>query len=120
MTTIARSRSPQPEIPACPIATETVPYQVVHWIRGLFRIRIPRLGFDAEYGARLLYIVGSLPAGMVVPCPYPPSKTHRNFSLNGKPLAPIIRCNIFRRKSRVLRRSLHGWLDKKGRLIHGG
>ncbi|MFN3679396.1 hypothetical protein [Thermosynechococcus sp.] len=39
----------------------------MHWIRGPFRIRIPRLGFDAEYGARLLYIVGSLPAGMVLP-----------------------------------------------------
>lgn len=62
MTTIARSCSPQSEIPARPITTEAVHYQVVHWIRGRFRIRIPRLGFDAEYGARLLYIVGSLPA----------------------------------------------------------
>ncbi|BAC08208.1 heavy metal translocating P-type ATPase [Thermosynechococcus vestitus] len=62
MTTIARSRSPQPEIAERPITTETVHYQVVHWIRGRFRIRIPRLGFDAEYGARLLYAVGSLPA----------------------------------------------------------
>lgn len=62
MTTIARSRSPKSERPAGRITTETVHYQVVHWITGRFRIRIPRLGFDAEYGARLLYVVGSLPA----------------------------------------------------------
>lgn len=36
MTTIARSRSPQSEVLTRPITTETVHYQVVHWIRVAF------------------------------------------------------------------------------------
>jgi heavy metal translocating P-type ATPase len=37
-----------------------VHYQIVHWMPGRFRIRIPRLAWDQDYGNRLKYLVDSL------------------------------------------------------------
>jgi heavy metal translocating P-type ATPase len=37
-----------------------IPYQVVHWMPGRFRIRIARLAHDEEYGGKLKYLVDSL------------------------------------------------------------
>jgi len=39
---------------------ENVHYQVVHWIPGRFRIRIPRIASDPEYASKLKYLVESL------------------------------------------------------------
>ncbi|AFY60045.1 heavy metal translocating P-type ATPase [Synechococcus sp. PCC 6312] len=39
-----------------------VKFQVVHWIAGRFRIRIPRLGYDVEYGEKLLHVVSQINA----------------------------------------------------------
>lgn len=39
-----------------------VKFQVVHWIAGRFRIRIPRLGYDVEYADKLLHVVGQIDA----------------------------------------------------------
>lgn len=39
---------------------ETVHYQVVHWIPGRFRIRIPRLANDEEYACQLKYVLSDL------------------------------------------------------------
>jgi Cu2+-exporting ATPase len=37
---------------------ETIHYQVVHWIPGRFRIRIPKLAKDEEYVLQLKYLLG--------------------------------------------------------------
>jgi Cu2+-exporting ATPase len=39
---------------------QNIHYQIVHWMPGRFRIRIPRLAYDEEYGNKLRYMVGSL------------------------------------------------------------
>ncbi len=39
---------------------ENVHYQVVHWIPGRFRIRIPKLASNPEYAGKLKYLVESL------------------------------------------------------------
>ena len=39
---------------------QTIHYQILHWMPGRFRIRIPRLAWDEEYGSRLKYLVDSL------------------------------------------------------------
>ncbi len=39
---------------------ENIYYQVVHWIPGRFRIRVPRVGYDLEYTTKLKYLVESL------------------------------------------------------------
>ncbi len=46
---------------ARPLAqSQNIPYQVVHWIAGRIRIRIPRLAHDSEYASQLKYLVESL------------------------------------------------------------
>ncbi|MGG6268826.1 heavy metal translocating P-type ATPase [Leptolyngbya sp. AN03gr2] len=42
------------------VVVENVYYQIVHWMPGRFRIRIPRLAQDEDYGAKLTYLVESL------------------------------------------------------------
>lgn len=42
------------------IRVENIHYHVVHWITGRFRIRIPRLLYDAEYASKLKYLVETL------------------------------------------------------------
>jgi heavy metal translocating P-type ATPase len=42
------------------VAIENIHYQIVHWMPGRFRIRIPRLVRDEEYGLKLKYLVESL------------------------------------------------------------
>ncbi|MCC5632426.1 heavy metal translocating P-type ATPase [Nostoc sphaeroides CHAB 2801] len=37
---------------------ETVHYEVVHWIPGRFRVRIPQLAWDEEYSQQLKYVLG--------------------------------------------------------------
>jgi Cu2+-exporting ATPase len=45
----------------CPsIQPENIHYQVVHWTDGRFRIRIPRLAQDADYGNKLNWLVECL------------------------------------------------------------
>ena len=39
---------------------EDVRYQVIHWVPGRLRIRIPRLTYDSEYAAKLSNLVGSV------------------------------------------------------------
>lgn len=40
--------------------TENIHYEVVHWISGRFRIRIPKLAYDSEYASKLKYLIESL------------------------------------------------------------
>jgi Cu2+-exporting ATPase len=40
--------------------TETIHYEVLHWIPGRFRIRIPQLAWDEEYALQLKYVLGKL------------------------------------------------------------
>ncbi|MBF2073295.1 MAG: heavy metal translocating P-type ATPase [Synechococcales cyanobacterium C42_A2020_086] len=40
--------------------TEHIHYQVVHWVPGRFRIRIPQLARDEDYALQLKYLVGTL------------------------------------------------------------
>ncbi|GAP94855.1 heavy metal translocating P-type ATPase [Leptolyngbya sp. NIES-2104] len=42
------------------VTIENVYYEIVHWMPGRFRIRIPRLAQNEEYGAKLKYLVESL------------------------------------------------------------
>ncbi len=42
------------------VTAETVHYQIVHWMPGRFRIKIPKLGWDEEYSGKLKYLVDSL------------------------------------------------------------
>ena len=42
------------------VVVENVHYQIVHWMPGRFRIRIPRLARDEEYSAKLTYLIESL------------------------------------------------------------
>jgi heavy metal translocating P-type ATPase len=44
-------------VEVCP---ENIHYQIVHWMPGRFRIRIPRLAEDADYANKLQYVVTSL------------------------------------------------------------
>ncbi|MBD2440843.1 heavy metal translocating P-type ATPase [Nostoc sp. FACHB-110] len=39
---------------------EAIHYEVVHWIPGRFRIRIPQLAWDEEYAQQLKYVLGKL------------------------------------------------------------
>ncbi|QSJ16521.1 heavy metal translocating P-type ATPase [Nostoc sp. UHCC 0702] len=39
---------------------ETIHYEVVHWIPGRFRVRIPQLAWDEEYTQQLKYVLGKL------------------------------------------------------------
>lgn len=39
---------------------QNIHYQVIHWMPGRFRIRIPRLAWDEDYGGRLKYLVDAL------------------------------------------------------------
>ena len=39
---------------------ENIPYQVVHWVPGRFRIRILKLADDLEYATKLQYLVESI------------------------------------------------------------
>ncbi|MDG2990624.1 heavy metal translocating P-type ATPase [Candidatus Synechococcus calcipolaris G9] len=61
MTVLTRS-NPVAQEAVSVVSPEDVHYQVVHWITGRFRIRIPRLGYDAEYAAKLLYVVSKITA----------------------------------------------------------
>ncbi|HEY9804359.1 MAG TPA: heavy metal translocating P-type ATPase [Leptolyngbyaceae cyanobacterium] len=36
---------------------ETVYYQIVHWVPGRFRLRIPRLAYDLEYAIKLKHLI---------------------------------------------------------------
>ncbi|MBE9010839.1 heavy metal translocating P-type ATPase [Pseudanabaenaceae cyanobacterium LEGE 13415] len=42
------------------VVVEDVYYQIVHWMPGRFRIRIPRLAKDEEYGVKLTHLIESL------------------------------------------------------------
>ncbi len=42
------------------VVVENVHYQIVHWMPGRFRIRIPRLARDEEYSLKLTHLIGSL------------------------------------------------------------
>lgn len=42
------------------VVVENVYYQIVHWMPGRFRIRIPRLATDEEYGLKLTHLIESL------------------------------------------------------------
>ncbi|MCY7321218.1 MAG: heavy metal translocating P-type ATPase, partial [Phormidesmis sp. CAN_BIN36] len=42
------------------VTIENVHYEIVHWMPGRFRIRIPRLSRDEEYGSKLKYLVETL------------------------------------------------------------
>lgn len=42
------------------ISPENTPYQVVHWIAGRCRIRVPELAQDSDYAGRLHYLVEQL------------------------------------------------------------
>ncbi|KAM3095244.1 heavy metal translocating P-type ATPase [Phormidesmis sp. 146-12] len=42
------------------VTVENIHYEIVHWMPGRFRIRIPRLSRDEEYAQKLKYLVGSL------------------------------------------------------------
>ncbi|MBW4553514.1 MAG: heavy metal translocating P-type ATPase [Aphanocapsa sp. GSE-SYN-MK-11-07L] len=44
-------------VEVCP---ENIHYQVMHWMPGRFRLRIPRLAEDTDYANRLQYLVSSL------------------------------------------------------------
>ncbi len=44
-------------VEVCP---ENIHYQVVHWMPGRFRLRIPRLATDTDYANRLQYLINSL------------------------------------------------------------
>ncbi|QIR35845.1 heavy metal translocating P-type ATPase [Tolypothrix sp. PCC 7910] len=39
---------------------EAIHYEVVHWVPGRFRIRIPQLAWDEEYAQQLKYVLGKL------------------------------------------------------------
>ncbi|MBE9035147.1 heavy metal translocating P-type ATPase [aff. Roholtiella sp. LEGE 12411] len=39
---------------------ETIHYEVVHWIPGRFRVRIPQLAWDEEYTLQLKYVLSKL------------------------------------------------------------
>jgi Cu2+-exporting ATPase len=50
----------EPQVTVERVTAETVHYQIVHWMPGRFRIKIPKLGWDEEYGSQLKYLVDSL------------------------------------------------------------
>lgn len=49
-----------PQVTVERVTAETIHYQIVHWMPGRFRIKIPKLGWDEEYGGKLKYLVDSL------------------------------------------------------------
>ena len=54
------ARVMEPCITAEQITAENIHYQIVHWMPGRFRIKIPKLGWDGEYAARLQHLVEAL------------------------------------------------------------
>lgn len=42
------------------VTVENIHYEIIHWMPGRFRIRIPRLSRDEEYGSKLKYLVENL------------------------------------------------------------